>query len=90
VGDGGGEEQAAPDDLVARTREELGKLDNVELDVVAGSAEAELVAFSEQVDLLLCGSRHNSAIKRLTVGSTSDHLAHNAKCPLIVTPNTAE
>jgi nucleotide-binding universal stress UspA family protein len=90
VGDGGGEEQPASDDLVARTREELGSLDNVELDVVAGSAEEELVAFSERVDLLLCGSRHNSAIKRLTVGSTSDHLAHNAKCPLIVTPNSAE
>lgn len=89
VGDGG-DGEAAPDDLVARTREQLGSLEQVELDVVVGSPVEELVAFSGQVDLLVCGSRHDSAIKRLTVGSTSDHLAHNAKCTLMVTPNTGD
>jgi nucleotide-binding universal stress UspA family protein len=84
VGDGG------EDDLVASTREALGSLEEAQLDVVVGSPEDELVAFSEQVDLLVVGSRHNSALQRLRVGSTSDHLAHNAKCQLIVTPNTDE
>lgn len=86
----GADERAAPQELVARTREQLGSLEKLELDVVVGSPEEELVAFSERVDLLLCGSRHNSAIKRLTVGSTSDHLAHNARCPLIVARNTGD
>jgi nucleotide-binding universal stress UspA family protein len=44
-----------------------------------------LVALSREVDLLVCGSRRNGPVRRLVLGSTSDHLADHVDVPLIVT-----
>ncbi len=72
-----------PEDLVARTRAALGDLaDGVK--IVVGLVDPELLTFSHEVDLLVCGSRHNQLLRRVTMGSTSGYLAHHAACPLIV------
>ncbi len=71
---------------VARAREQLGELSDVDLGVAIGATAEELAAFSETVDVLVCGSRHNGIVKRVALGSTSDFLARDCACPLIITP----
>jgi hypothetical protein len=44
-----------------------------------------LVASTDEVDLLVCGSRRNGPVRRLMLGSTSDHLVRHVDVPLIVT-----
>jgi nucleotide-binding universal stress UspA family protein len=45
---------------------------------------------SEEVDLMVCGSRQQSAAKRILLGSTSDYLSRHSHCALIVTPASDE
>jgi nucleotide-binding universal stress UspA family protein len=71
---------------LAEARERLGELDGVQLEFVIGVVFEELAAFSERVDLIVCGSRHHSPAATIVLGSTSDHLARHAACPLLVTP----
>jgi nucleotide-binding universal stress UspA family protein len=71
---------------VARARDQLGELGDLDLGVVIGATGEELAAFSETVDVLVCGSRHNGIVKRVALGSTSDFLARDCACPLIITP----
>jgi nucleotide-binding universal stress UspA family protein len=92
---GGGWTSAAsaledPETAIAGARERLGDLHGVELDVIAGPVREELAALSERVDVLVCGSRHQAAAKRVALGSTSDYLARHSACPLLVTPATDE
>lgn len=72
-----------PSDLVARTRAALGER-AAGTEIIVGSTETELVAFSEEVDLLVCGSRHNGPLQRLMLGSTSGYLATHARSPLLI------
>lgn len=72
-----------PEDLVARTRAALGRRGDT-TEIIVGPIETELAAFSGEVDLLVCGSRHNSVLRRVALGSTSAYLAHHSKCPLLV------
>ena len=76
------------EDVLSAARERLGQLDDVDLEAAVGPSGPELVAFSDDVDLIVCGSRHTGALRRIALGSTSDYLAHHARCPLLVTPNT--
>jgi nucleotide-binding universal stress UspA family protein len=71
---------------LAEARERLGTLDGVELEFVIGTIYDELTAFSERVDLIVCGSRHHNPAARIVLGSSGDHLARHAGCPLLVTP----
>jgi len=73
-----------PEDVLSRTRTALGDR-AATTEVVLGPIDSELGAFSEQVDLLVCGTRHNNVLRRVALGSTSAYLAHHAGCPLIVT-----
>jgi hypothetical protein len=79
-----------PETAVAAARERLGDPDGVELDVAVGTVREELAALTEQVDVMVCGSRHQAAVKRVVLGSTSDYLARHSACPLLVTPATDE
>jgi nucleotide-binding universal stress UspA family protein len=79
-----------PKTTVAAARARLGDLDEVEIDVIIGPAREELAAVSDRVDVLVCGSRHQTATKRVVLGSTSDYLARHSACPLLVTPATDE
>lgn len=55
--------------------------------VVEGSAVERLGELSEDVDLLVTGSRGWGAARRVLLGSTSDGLAHHAHCPVVVVPS---
>lgn len=74
----------------ARELREHSGLTEGELTVLVGVGGEELAAFSETVDVLVCGSRHNGIVRRAVLGSTSDHLARHCACPLIVTPAAVE
>jgi nucleotide-binding universal stress UspA family protein len=75
-----------PKTTVAAAHARLGHLDGVELEVIVGPVREALAALSDQVDVLVCGSRHQTATKRVVLGSTSDYLARHSACPLLVTP----
>ncbi|KAJ8326042.1 hypothetical protein O5D80_005678 [Batrachochytrium dendrobatidis] len=52
-----------------------------------GDAREELVFKIEDVkaDMVIMGSRGLTTLNRLFLGSVSEHLIHNLKCPVIVT-----
>jgi nucleotide-binding universal stress UspA family protein len=53
-----------------------------------GLTGEELAAFSDQLDLLVVGSRSYGPFKRLVLGSTSDYLERHARCSLLVLPRS--
>jgi nucleotide-binding universal stress UspA family protein len=52
--------------------------------VVHGQASEVLVRHSTHADLLLVGSRRRNAVSGLLFGSTSEHCARHAHCPVMV------
>jgi nucleotide-binding universal stress UspA family protein len=54
-------------------------------EVRAGPSGEQLAAFSETVDVLICGSRDNGIVRRVALGSTSKYLSRHCACPLIIT-----
>lgn len=58
-------------------------------EVVVGLARSELRRLSADVDLLVLGSRGYGPVRRTLLGSTSDHLVHDAACPVVVVPRGA-
>jgi nucleotide-binding universal stress UspA family protein len=72
---------------LAAARLQLGPLDAVELEHVYGPVRELLLEFSREVDLLVCGSRHNGRMRRIAVGSTSDYLARHERTPLLIAPS---
>ena len=68
----------------------LGGVDDLDGQVSCGSAGEALAGFSDDLDLLIVGSRSCGPVGRLFTGSTSNYLAHRAHCPLLVFPRTAE
>jgi nucleotide-binding universal stress UspA family protein len=61
-------------------------LPDVEGRAVYGMTGEELAAFSEQVDILIVGSRSYGPVRRLVLGSTSDYLERHARSSLLVLP----
>jgi nucleotide-binding universal stress UspA family protein len=66
--------------------ERFGNPDGLQLEHVWGAAREVLLDFSHSVDLLVCGSRRNSGVKRVVLGSTSENLARHIKTPLLIAP----
>ena len=66
--------------------ERLSSLGNLEGRVAVGPPRDELVAFADDVDLLVVGSRGHGRLRRLLLGSASAYLARTARCPLLVLP----
>jgi nucleotide-binding universal stress UspA family protein len=64
-------------------------LPGVEGHAVYGRTGEELAAFSQEVDILIAGSRGFGPVKRLVLGSTSDYLERRARCSLLVLPRSA-
>jgi nucleotide-binding universal stress UspA family protein len=79
-----------PEVEIAAARKQLGPVNGAAVDVTVGFAREELAALSEDVDVLVCGSRHEGAVKRVVLGSMSEFLARHSACPLLVTPATDE
>ncbi len=64
-------------------------IDGVQGRVVYGLTGEELAAFSDQLDLLVVGSRSYGPWRRLVLGSTSDYLERHAHCSVLVLPRAA-
>jgi nucleotide-binding universal stress UspA family protein len=70
---------------IASARETIGYLGDAEVTVAVGTSGETLAAFSETVDVLICGSRNNQIVRRVALGSTTDYLSRHCACPLIIT-----
>lgn len=74
------------DALLQDARTEMATLKDVQGQAMFGLPGEELASFGAEVDLLLVGSRSYGPIKRLMLGSTSNHLQRHARCSLLVLP----
>ncbi|HEY4894989.1 MAG TPA: universal stress protein [Solirubrobacteraceae bacterium] len=72
--------------MLSEARERLEKIPEVRARAVYGLTGEELAAFSDDVDVLVVGSRSYGPVKRLVLGSTSDYLERHARCSLLVLP----
>ena len=72
------------DVLLQRTLVDLG--DTATGEVAYGHPADELVRASAEIDLLVVGSRRYGPVRRVVLGSTSDRLVHEARCPVLVVP----
>jgi nucleotide-binding universal stress UspA family protein len=70
--------------LVADALERIAALEGVEPHAVYGNAAEELALYSGSLGLLIVGSRGYGPMGRLVHGTTSQHLARAARCPLLV------
>lgn len=59
---------------------------SIERRVVRGRPGEALVALSVDADLLVVGTEHKGALKRVVVGSTSAHCAKYSRVPVVVVP----
>jgi nucleotide-binding universal stress UspA family protein len=59
---------------------------NVSGALLEGEAARELANAGRGLDLLVCGSRSDGPLTRLLLGSTSEALAREAPCPVMVLP----
>lgn len=71
------------------TAEKIKALEGVNATAQYGVTGEELSAFGDRVNLLVVGSRNYGPTRRLVLGSTSNHLARHARCPLLVLPRGA-
>ena len=78
--------RTALDRLKRAAEQRLRALRGVEGRVVVGSPVSELLAFGDQVDLLIVGSRSHRLLRQLILGSTSARLAESAEFPVLVVP----
>lgn len=74
------------DAMLAEAQARLSQLPDVEGRAVYGLTGEELAAFSDEVDILVVGSRSYGPVRRLVLGSTSDFLERHARCSLLVLP----
>jgi nucleotide-binding universal stress UspA family protein len=83
-----GEQAAAQELLAAR----LEACEGVAADgeVVVGEPAGELILASEDLDLLVLGSRRWGPVRRLALGSTSERVIRHAACPVLVPPRGAK
>jgi nucleotide-binding universal stress UspA family protein len=77
------------DAMLAEAAARLGHISGVHARAVYGLTGEELAAFSDEVDLLVVGSRSYGPLRRLMLGSTSDFLERHARSPLLVLPRVA-
>ena len=72
--------------MLTEANSRLQELPEVDAHAVYGLTGEELSAFSEEVDILVVGSRGYGPVKRLVLGSTSDYLQRHARSSLLVLP----
>jgi nucleotide-binding universal stress UspA family protein len=81
---GAGAADNAPQRLVEDALERIAGLGGVEPHAAYGQPAEELALYSASLDLLIVGARGYGPVGRLIHGSTSQQLAHSARCPLLV------
>jgi nucleotide-binding universal stress UspA family protein len=62
----------------------------IEPDVSVGDPADFLIAASEQLDLLICGSRGYGPPRAVLPGGVSSRVVNEARCPVIVLARGAE
>ncbi len=77
------------DAMLQEARTRMQQLSGVEGRAAYGLTGEELATFSDEVDLLVVGSRGYGPAKRLVLGSTSNYLERHARCSLLVLPRLA-
>jgi nucleotide-binding universal stress UspA family protein len=75
---------------IANERQRVGHLKGLDLSVVVGQTAVELERFSEEVDVLVCGSRELGPVGRVMLGSTTDSLVRHVRSAVLVVPALAE
>jgi nucleotide-binding universal stress UspA family protein len=70
--------------ILSQANARLHELPGVDGRAVFGLTGEELAAFSEELDILVVGSRRYGPFRRLMVGRTSDYLERHARCSLLV------
>ena len=78
------------DNLVEDARARIAVLGDLEPHAAYGEPAEELALYSASLDLLVVGSRGYGPVGRLVHGSTSQHLARTARCPLLVLTRAAQ
>jgi nucleotide-binding universal stress UspA family protein len=63
---------------------------SVEAHTAAGRPADELLRLSEEVDMLVIGSRRWGPAARVLLGSTGEALLHDAACPVMTVPRPDE
>jgi nucleotide-binding universal stress UspA family protein len=86
---GPGAADNAPERLVEDALERIAGLGGVEPHAAYGQPAEELALYSASLDLLIVGARGYGPVGRLIHGSTSQQLAHTARCPLLVLTRAA-
>lgn len=86
----GGETYLTIEEEHAAAQQRMDQLEGVAGQTRTGSPFKELEAFSEEVDLLVVGSRRHGALGRVVMGSASESLARHAHAPLLVVPRPAD
>jgi nucleotide-binding universal stress UspA family protein len=86
---GPGAVDTTPERLLEDARGRIAALGDVEPHASYGQPAEELALYSGSLDLLIVGSRGYGPIGRLIHGSTSQQLAHSARCPLLVLAHAA-
>ena len=79
-------------DLTERMREAIERVAapvEISADVVDGYADDELARLSDDVDLLVCGSRGHSPLGGVMLGSVSAGVLRKARSPVLVIPRGA-
>lgn len=74
------------EEMVQDAERRVAEVSGVAGSAVYGPPDAELEAFSDEVDVLILGSRSYGPVKRLMLGSTSNYLVRHAGCSLLVLP----
>jgi nucleotide-binding universal stress UspA family protein len=87
---GPGAADNAPRCLVEDALDRIAELGGVEPHAVYGQPAEELALYSASLDLLIVGARGYGPVGRLIHGSTSQQLAHTARCPLLVLTRAAD
>ena len=72
--------------IAAELRAQLRAQQVADVEHLRGPVGDALVEFSNQVDLLVCGSRRGRPLWRLAEGSTGEELARRVRIPLVITP----
>jgi nucleotide-binding universal stress UspA family protein len=62
----------------------MGEIPGVHGTAVEGEPRHALVALSNEVDLLVIGSHHHRALRRLLLGDVAEDLSRTSRCPLLV------
>jgi nucleotide-binding universal stress UspA family protein len=76
-------------ELVARRLEACEGV-SAEAAIVVGRPAEQLVLATEDLDLLVLGSRRWGPVRRLALGSTAEHVIRHGACPVLVPPRRAD